>query len=382
MRLFFHGEPAAHCLRRHGLKARTAGRLCALSHFARRAHSSRPREQAQAWRWLGYASLFTIACGLGAAARRLRADPAPVLREDTFSTFSLVSKQDVSPTSAILTLGFPNGGSKTRNSDDLWESKIWSVQIKQPQLQIGRSYTPLPPSEHGESHQTVDEPIRLLVRRELKGEMSNYLHSRPEAATVHMRGPVTEYDLPEDIDEVLFLAGGTGIAPALQASHALLTRARRAQIAEAPKIRILWANRKRDDCVGAEAHSTGWSSVRWLKSFGASGTKDIDNGSDTSIIVQELQRLQTKSRGQLSVHYFIDEKDVRITPRILQGYMGGERPAVHENHGRRLILVSGPDGFVAHFAGPKLWRNGREIQGPLQGVLGDIGSRGWDIWKL
>lgn len=37
--------------------------------------------------------------------------------------------------------------------------------------------------------------------------------------------------------------------------------------------------------------------------------------------------------------------------------------------GKNLFLISGPDGFVSAFAGPKVWAHGRERQGPVGGVV-------------
>jgi hypothetical protein len=55
--------------------------------------------------------------------------------------------------------------------------------------------------------------------------------------------------------------------------------------------------------------------------------------------------------------------------------------------GRNLVCVSGPDGFIAAYAGPKRWFGGREIQGPAQGLLGtmkrlDPGMDDWLLLKL
>ena len=82
--------------------------------------------------------------------------------------------------------------------------------MKQPQLQIGRSYTPLPPTQQAE----FAGGLRFLIRREPPGEFSTYLHKLPISANIKLRGPQIEYKIPKDVDEILFLAGGTGIAPA------------------------------------------------------------------------------------------------------------------------------------------------------------------------
>jgi hypothetical protein len=33
-------------------------------------------------------------------------------------------------------------------------------------------------------------------------------------------------------------------------------------------------------------------------------------------------------------------------------------------------------------AGPKLWAQGKELQGPLQGIIKELDLKGWAVWKL
>jgi hypothetical protein len=40
--------------------------------------------------------------------------------------------------------------------------------------------------------------------------------------------------------------------------------------------------------------------------------------------------------------------------------------------GKNLLMVSGPEGFINHFVGPKVWASGKELQGPVKGVIGDL----------
>ena len=253
--------------------------------------------------------------------------------------------------------------------------------MKQPQLQIARSYTPLPPFPY--SRRGGDEErIRILVRRETSGEMSNYLHRLSPGTTIELRGPTIEYELPKDVDEVLFIAGGTGIAPVLQAASALFQSKQERKDIKGPKLEILWANRRREECAGMtsgifERTSRWLEDWNWLKDLWKKPSTSI--GSPRSDIVRQLEHLQSKLGDRLKVRSFIDEEGQSITSSVLDPFM---RATDETNGPKRLILISGPDGFVAHFAGPKLWRNGKEVQGPLGGVLKGLGTRGWEVWKL
>ena len=154
---------------------------------------------------------------------------------DGFIKYTLSDKQEVSSTSSILTLK-PTGSSEIQTDYETFERAITSVQFKQPQLQIARSYTLLPRM----SGQDRDE-LSFFIRKEQNGEVSSYLHNLPIGSEVELRGLCADYILPKKVDRVLFLAGGTGIVPALQIVKELVWEA---------DTRILWANRRREDCIG------------------------------------------------------------------------------------------------------------------------------------
>ncbi|KAL2191767.1 hypothetical protein L209DRAFT_73807 [Thermothelomyces heterothallicus CBS 203.75] len=40
--------------------------------------------------------------------------------------------------------------------------------------------------------------------------------------------------------------------------------------------------------------------------------------------------------------------------------------------GKNLLMISGPDGFIAHLAGVKVWHDGRQRQGPVTGLFNDL----------
>lgn len=307
------------------------------------------------------------------------------LNQHDFSPYTLVSKKPVSSTSSIFTLR-PRYTDENSKSivQQACKKGIWSVEAKQPQLQIARSYTPLP-STSGEL-ETHDD-LRILIRREASGEVSNYLHKLPEETTVNLRGPFLELEIPENATEVLFLAGGTGIAPALQVANLMSER-------KDMKVHVLWANRRREDCIG------GKSDIHHLPPSGLlSGFKGIFGSQQTSStspatsegvykvsMVQEINKLKSKSRpGSLVVEYFVDEEGNFIKDSNVQQHvkhLAKEDVASQTSLGEKYILVSGPDGFIKHLAGEKVWVGGREAQGPLGGVLSKMNLPGWKIIKL
>lgn len=333
---------------------------------------------------------------LGGAAYRFSADPpsSAALNPHTFTPYTLISKHPVSSTNAIFTLRNREGTPDPDGVKDVEHRSIWSIQIKQPQLQIGRDYTPLPPSSHTDSDGHELQDMRLLIRQEEGGEVSTYLHRLPEQSTIEIRGPKVEWEVPGDIKEVIFLAGGTGIAPALQAAQVLGLR-------PGTKMHLLWANRRREECIGgisdgADIKEKVHRSTSRVKGFFGLGSapahqeqqpqvKLVGRAQETAsknLIVHELDALKKRNAARsstLDVQYYVDEENKFIKPQDVVQRIAAASP---EQKGSRVILISGPDGFIEYWAGKKLWIGGRETQGPLGGVLGKTDLKGWSVYKL
>ena len=332
-----------------------------------------------------------------------------VLNPYNFTPFILVRKDCISSTSSIFTLQPILTARNSQVYTDAWKKGAWSLQVKQPQLQIARAYTPLPPVD-GEDD-APHSALRFLIRKETRGEVSGYLHNLPLGATVDLRGPQIEYELPKHVDEVLFIAGGTGIAPALQIAHSLCQYNSPAS-RQSPRIRILWANRRREDCQGgiSDPFKVSQSST-WMKSglgpaaksvYNPPSTKDLASStSPQTAIVKRLNTLVMKHPSATKVEYFVDEENSFVTENLLKARLNYPWPedtacvsiGISEDGyemrteperppGSKLVIVSGPDGFVKHYAGSKVWSGGQEIQGALGGVLKDIIPQGWEVWKL
>ena len=302
-----------------------------------------------------------------------------------FAPYVLVDKDYISPTNAIFTLKNGYGKPEPESVRGLWKRGIWSVEIKQPQLQIARSYTPLPPLPT-EVDDDDGHEVRILIRQETGGEVSTYLHRLPAGSTIELRGPHVEHELPRDVKDIIFLAGGTGVAPALQVAHTFHEMS-------GNKMQLLWANRRREDCEGGNSDQavhdytnrpSSWQdAIPWL-GRGSSQEAPVQRH-DTArkgLIVQQLEALKERSQGasqKLHVQYYVDEEKTFIKPddvarRIRANSSAGE--------GSRFILVSGPDGFVEYWAGKKVWIDGREVQGPLGGVLAKMDLGDWKVVKL
>lgn len=433
-----------------------------------------------------------------------------IINRSTFTAFTITSKEQVSPTAFILTVRSSSSSSNSSAGGsarirEAWAHGLWSVEIKQPQLQIARHYTPLPPPftvsapknptatpttpTKGDAvapvGQESGDELRFLIRKMDGGEMSSYLSRLRVGDAVWLRGPHLGFDVARRLGDdggagtgtgagrsVVFLAGGTGIAPALQVARRLLDYDNNANAAsddggnerktlatavvDKPVISILWANRRSIDALGRRtpaAAGVGSWSIKRLWKRGAS-EDDSDRGDEKteeeqlSSLSRQIRDMEKRYPDNFRVRYFVDEEKSFIgaadvittaataTPREQKSVsrpgqlttppaaecpwhsaaalaklpndddasrrsvdgVGGSGshgpdllcPCVRtpgERAGVNLLFVSGPDGFIEAYAGPKQWHEGGEMQGPVRGLVGRLTGRqgeldGWLVLKL
>ncbi|KAK3901491.1 Sucrase/ferredoxin-like-domain-containing protein [Staphylotrichum tortipilum] len=303
-------------------------------------------------RWLFIALLLCAAPPLLIMAYE---DDRP-LNPDTFAPFTVTDRLPVSPTAFVLTLEPATvrkrlswyGGSMPPDESvgHAWDHGLWVLEVKQPEMQVAREYTPLPPTSIGDGRGS-----RLYVRKVDGGNVSGYLSKLGVGSPIQLRGPRTSFDLRGRLGlgrdgKVVFLAGGTGIAPALQAAKRLLDGD------EGIELEVVWANRKRVDtfALGMPEHE---GVVELLEGYKAK-YPDRFSYSCTHLITSDDRDPPATS---LTVRKPCECYDAHGSP--VRG-------------GKNLLMVSGPEGFVARYAGVKVWGGGKEMQGPVGGVLGEL----------
>ena len=203
-------------------------------------------------------------------------DSSDLLNPNEFHKFIVTHKEKIDDDHYIIELTpkfsyweYSHGTDPEGKS--LWNGdKFWSVEIKQPDINVVRSYTPLPlyylKSEYTRSGERepllkvinpeIDEydkhgTMCLYIKRYNDGEVSRYITDRNIGDELELRGPNIEFkfpyhplhklhkrpifkDLPSkveadnmietvkrvnnlpDVDNIVFYAAGTGIAPILQ----------------------------------------------------------------------------------------------------------------------------------------------------------------------
>ncbi|KAG5997153.1 hypothetical protein E4U52_004914 [Claviceps spartinae] len=355
-----------------------------------------------------------------------------ILNESTFVPYTITACDAISPSSVLFTIAPPHqhGASSlpylAPQASTQWKHPLWSVEFKQPEVQIARHYTPLPP-HHDEDPR--DGKLRFYVRAVDGGEMSNYLRRLRVGNEVYLRGPHLGFDVLGRLGackNVVFLAGGTGVVPGMQVARAVLDNDESAQM------KLLWAVRKREEVQSVTYAAQKQRQQPWWKVW----TTDIQSAAvltematdleNPSAIAEELMRLKDRFGSRLQIRLAVDEENTQFTTKDVQSALRtcqeNRAPAAmavgtgclfHDQllhvqasefedpssvcrceaelrgrPGKNLFMVSGPDGFVTHYAGQKRWLGGTLTQGSVGGVVGQLQSRDsslasdWLVLKL
>ncbi|KAL8824899.1 MAG: hypothetical protein Q9170_008005 [Blastenia crenularia] len=373
--------------------------------------SKEPAQEQQKPQWTTLAGTGVLAAAIiGSATWLAFAEESQTLQHDGFQDYELLKNKRISLSSNLLTIQPSTFGPRAYRSSldnqkvaEFSRKGIWSVQIKHPLLTIARLYTPLPPflsdpiepTPHEKfgfiSANPEENQLRFLIRNNPEGELSRYLSRMQAGGRLELRGPYQEFEVPDDVSNIIFLAGGTGISPAIQMAHSMLDSP-----SESPKpsINILWANRRGEESSGALIEPLPRPENLFLRVWSMLSSSETPqtkisatSNQPESPIITELSTLKTRYTGTLNVSYFADDQQRFITQQDIQGRLRklvhrGTARAPTEVASKNLIIISGPDGFVEHFAGPKVWKEGKELQGTLEGLLSKMDLHGWTVWKL
>ncbi|KAK4453171.1 Sucrase/ferredoxin-like-domain-containing protein, partial [Podospora aff. communis PSN243] len=390
------------------------GRRIPWNSTLRRAFASEPERPPRARRIVKLKSLvyFAVLISLPYATygwyeRKSR----PKLNGTSFVPFIITHKEQVSSSAFILTAmpkhmegiktegteGFFSRriGAKHRNREileDAWKHGLWSVEIKQPQIQVSRDYTPLPPaSPEAEDEDLVYSKLRFLVRKIDGGEVSTYLSGLHVGDTVELRGPHLGFN----------------------AARAVLNdNPDRSNLS----ISILWSNRHRDDCPGIPCPQQGTKPphggapnamtsllsqfrTRYGDKFTYASTVDEESTSITDRNI--LTAAQAPSKKTLTNKTISSSslppaatpcgyhsatalpsssgRDATLEKSAACGCLDADGTPLKKT-GKNLLMVSGPEGFITHFAGPKKWAQGMELQGPLGGVAARLWASNPTFW--
>ena len=404
-----------------------------------------------------------------------------ILDPTEFRPFTLIFRGPVCPGSnmQILTVRpqqMPDiySSDVASNYPGWWDQGLWHVEIKHPDIQVSRDYTPvlhlvtqLSRDEFAAIHREMGlqdrrlankglvDPyfdqvgwvyleravcdLNFLVRPLEGGLVSRYLCGLPVGSTVYLRGPHPGFDffshigirslreakeiqearaekMPHEQDfhdqmrredhhemRMVCIVGGTGISPALQAAQALELGLSSDEAAI--NNTILWGVRQ-----SADLGNVPQPEEKLSQSIMA----------DPELLAYPLRRLlglMKVSTANFPDSYtlrwktFVDEQGEQIQPEDIKRALTDRPPnwpprkslpVTHPHcpyHSRdslkrspesdlkthcrcqissariprkHILLVSGPPGFVEQIAGPKEWSDGKQLQGPVAGILGKL----------
>lgn len=132
----------------------------------------------------------------------LSGDDTPITLVPTkWSPVSLIASEETSKDTRLLTLSIPHhlipSPSSTR--------PIWSIYIKDDDIQVERPYTPLEGIDG-------DGNIKLWVKKYPKGEVGRWLHSKKPGENVEIRGPLQTWlheGNPDGWDDIIMVRKGS-----------------------------------------------------------------------------------------------------------------------------------------------------------------------------
>jgi hypothetical protein len=114
-----------------------------------------------------------------------------------FIPVTISENSQVGPDLAVLTLSVPPD-SRPPDENDPSLDPIWSIFIKDDDIQVERPYTPLFGIDEG--------VIKLWVKRYPRGEVGRWLHSKQPGDTIEIRGPLKTFPFREgEWDEVVMV---------------------------------------------------------------------------------------------------------------------------------------------------------------------------------
>ncbi|CAK7895505.1 hypothetical protein CAAN1_12S04500 [[Candida] anglica] len=326
----------------------------------------------------------------------------------------------------------------------IWNGKkIWSVEVKQPQIMVVRSYTPLPlyflkseltrsgerkpllkvinnDEEDGDKNGTMT----FYIKRYGDGEVSKYITSKNIGDEIELRGPNIEYtfpyhpmgnvyerpifrDLPSevecdtidrvrdehnipDVDNVTFYTAGTGIAPALQV---LLSRNPYQGF-----VNLHYSAQKPGELKPLERFIyflEKLGRIRFIEHYDVNPKSRL-NKKDIQLpevpnYVSDLRKeaIETSANESLKIRMSIldetsniesQEHDKKSYPRYQNALEQAIKTKHIEKKASALSIVCGPDGFVDYVSGAR--NDVDQEQGPVTGLLGNSKWDNTNVYKL
>ncbi|KAF9534912.1 ferredoxin reductase-like protein [Crepidotus variabilis] len=315
-------------------------------------------------------SRFLLVFGLGFSVYFFMDDPRqPVYKQEDlvlspkkFTRTILTSTKDTGPNSKILELKVPPA--LLPNKDAF--SSIWSVYIKDDDIQVERPYTPL---------NGIDEEGRMQfwIKKYPQGEVGRWLHSKKEGERIEVRAPLMTWAWKEDEwDEVVMISGGTGITPFIQLFNTEICKIRPSS---STRFTLLHGSRTPGELPPSElTEPMALYAQKHPEKFRLDLFVDEDDGSKPSASLPPLN-IGRISDSALEKCLGSEKTKSSRWPRLFS-----KQPTKEDVSTKRILfLVCGPEPMIRAVAGPY----GRNYsQGPIGGVLKTLGYTSNQVYKF
>ncbi|KXN87918.1 NADH-cytochrome b5 reductase 2 [Leucoagaricus sp. SymC.cos] len=311
--------------------------------------------------FVGVASLYLF---LPDTSRRAPTTSKKPLSARHFTPVTVISNEDSGPNTKILKLKVSPHLIPKDGEDPIGFGPIWSVYIKDDDIQVERPYTPL---------ESIDEDGNMVfwIKRYPKGEVGRWLHSKRPGDTIELRGPLKTWPWKdEEWDEIVLISGGTGITPFYQLVRQVFEQPK--LYSQKTKFTLIHGSRTPEELPPEQILAPLFDYAEKLpERFRLKLFVDADDGSKPPLPVTPLEI------GRVSDEHMKHIMGVP-EPTRWQKWFGSKdsRPIIHQ---RTLFLVCGPEPMIASVAGPY----GRNYsQGPTSGILGKLGITPKQVLKL
>lgn len=269
------------------------------------------------------------------------------LDEDQFTRYRISERVEIDPHHYLLEVR-PLSAQKINIWQKMTSNKIWSIEIKQPEIMIVRNYTPLPlklvtKTDNDYELEQMDiqngdmneGKLLFYVKNYDNGEIARWMRNLDVGSRIDLRGPFVEYEFGTDKKEVNMYTGGTGIVSALQ---------------------ILLNN------TNDKTKNYSWiHTSHELSELGKLYPKCIELGNQKNVYLTLFDD-KNKIRDNM-------EQLLNLSP------VNKQNSAFNKSF---IALICGPDSFIKTLSGAKVDLK----QGSITGILGNHGWSNENVFKL
>ncbi|KAH7887964.1 hypothetical protein F5I97DRAFT_1804980 [Phlebopus sp. FC_14] len=282
-----------------------------------------------------------------------------------FTPATLVKSTETSADTKLLTLSVPPELLPHDHPDKL--TPIWSVFIKDDDIQVERPYTPL-------EGVGGDGKMTFWIKKYEYGEVGRWLHSKQPGESIEIRGPVTTWLrswMVGDWDEIIMISGGTGITPFYQLLHGIFANN------DTPfrgRLTLLHSSRSKAD-----------GPPPMMMNFLTTTAQKHPDKFKLQLFVDSLiggvvgECSATLKLGRIGKADIQNALELPSDPPWWRRLFPWSTAAVNSPERKIMIMVCGPEQMVKTIAGPY----GRNYsQGQVGGILEELGFNSRQVWKL